>query len=392
MAELILNVRIRLVQSPRLSTTQPAESPWQQERLYFDNTDYFAGLLADITAASEEILLESYIFSLDKVGTPVLAALAEAAQRGLRVRILIDGLGSSDDAATIAIQLNTAGAELRIFHPLPWNFAAYRWSMRRRNVLTRFWRFVTQVNHRNHRKLCCIDGRIAWLGSFNITEGRVEAHPVGRHETGVRLTGSGVELLRQDFFQVWQHKQKRARARIASILSNHSRSYRKRKNRELLRLVREARSRIWITNAYFSPSVIITNALKAAVRRGVDVQVIVPSRSDFHFFPALTRTFYADLLAAGVKIYEYSELILHSKTMLIDQQLIVGSTNLNYRSFFHDLELDAILSQPATIQTMENKFCEDVSHSDQITLHRMHHFPRTALWFGWLSRTLRYWF
>lgn len=373
-----------------IAPSQQVQDGWQDECLYFEAAGYFHDLLADIENAREEIILESYIFALDHTGRSVLQALQRAAARRVRIRLLIDGVGSSEDAGEIAQALTGPATEIRIYHPLPWNFSAYRLAMRRGSWPIKFWRFVTEVNHRDHRKLCLVDEKIAWLGSFNIcNSGQQENKPW--HDTAVRLTGESIGELKQNFFNVWQHKTHGASRRLRNFFSNHSLKYRKQKNRELVRLLDTARQRIWITNAYFSPSRPLIHSLKRAVKRGVDVCIVVPSRSDIRWFPLLTRTFYADLLAAGLKIYEYRDNILHSKSILVDNQLIIGSTNLNYRSYFHDLELDAILSKPGTIHTMENKFLRDKEHSEQITLHRMDRFPRMVLLFGWFPRLLRYW-
>jgi len=374
------------------------EKSWNEEHLYFEAKSYYDRLLSDLNQAHDEIILETYIFKLDSVGKQVLEALESAAKRGVRIKLLIDGAGSSEDAETIAYALHNPdlprpNVEVRIYHPLPWNFSAYRWALRykkkkQKKFLEKLWHFITQVNHRNHRKLCIIDERIAWLGSFNITR---EHEHHNWHDSAVRLIGEPIANLKNNFFHVWQRRDRSSRRHVHHFLTNHSLKLRKQKNARLVKIIQQAKTRIWITNAYFSPSNTLLRELKAAVTRGVSVRVIVPSRSDVAIFPAITRTFYADLLAAKLQIYELNTKILHSKTMLIDNQLIIGSTNLNYRSYFHDLELDAILSKPETIHQMEQKFIFDKSQSEEITLHTMKKFPRLVMMVGWFSRLLRYW-
>jgi len=259
--------------------------------------------------------------------------------------LLMDGIGSSEDAGIIATALQKNDAhpdtEVRIFHPLPWHLSTYRWTMRNQNRLFKLWRLILVVNHRDHRKLCVIDGHIAWLGSFNITSGDVDGYPVSRHETAARLTGKPVAELKRDFFQVWQHREKFYRRHFHNSLSNHSLRLRKQKNKALIDRILQAKTRIWISNAYFAPSPALIKALKQAVKQGVDVQVIVPSRSDIAFFPALTRTFYADLLAAGLHIHEYSRALLHSKTMLIDDtEKVVMNTEFQAQAMRHVAFLD----------------------------------------------------
>lgn len=372
------------------NSTEPIQA--ETEQLFFDATTYFDKLLLDISNAKHEIILETYIFALDCVGQSILHALQQAIQRNVCVKLLIDGVGSSKDADIIATSLQHPNAQVRIYHPLPWSFSSYRWAINHEPTLIKLWRFIVSINNRDHRKLCLIDKQVAWLGSFNITQGEVHGRSISRHETAARLTGLTVAVLRQDFFHVWHQKEKVFYRNWGRFLSNHSLNHRKQKNKLLVDYIKTAKSRIWITNAYFCPSRALIAALKTAVNNQVDVQIIVPLHSDIFFFPALTRTFYADLLAANLRIYEYHHNILHSKTILIDNELIIGSTNLNYRSYFHDLELDAILSEPNTITLMENKFINDKKHCHEITLLKMNRFPKIVIWLGWVSRLLRYWF
>lgn len=166
---------------------------------------------------------------------------------------------------------------------------------------------------------------------------------------------------------------------------------RREKNARLASLIHQAKNRVWITNAYFSPSRTFLKSLTRAVTRGVSVQIMVPGKSDIAFFPALTSTYYADLLKAGVHIHEFKGKILHEKSMLIDQMAIVGSTNLNYRSFFHDLELDVLLNNPDTIKKLERRFIDDLSQCDEITAPRLRRYPLFFRMIGWFSWLFRYW-
>jgi cardiolipin synthase len=160
---------------------------------------------------------------------------------------------------------------------------------------------------------------------------------------------------------------------------------------QLLRMLETSRHRICITNAYFNPSPRVLKTLKRKSEEGLDVQLLVPRRSDIVFFPLLSRSFYADLLQAGIRVYEYHERILHSKTMIIDDYLIVGSTNLNYRSLFHDLELDLLITDPVAVGQMEQRFASDVGASIEITFASWQKYPWLGKLLGLLSRFLRYW-
>ncbi len=365
---------------------------WQQETLYFDARSYFDALLQDIQKAKSSLVLETYIFNKDAIGKTVINALIQAAGRGVSIRVLMDGIGSHADEEEIANELESAGVDVRIFRPLPWRF-----SLHRRGLLQGEWHqklsnFFWRINKRNHRKLCIIDNQIAWIGSFNITQDHFGSNGNSWKDLAARVCDENVNKLQQSFDQIWQRVDtKRRYPRIRGFFSNHSILLRMEKNSSLIQLIASAKTRVWITNAYFSPSFTLLKALKRADAIGVSVRIVVPAKSDLFFFPALSSTYYADLLKAGVRIFEYQGKILHEKSMLIDNCAIVGSTNLNYRSFLHDLELDVLLNQPKTIDDMEKNFLDALEHSREITAPYLSRYPLSLRILGWLSRLLRYW-
>ena len=205
------------------------------------------------------------------------------------------------------------------------------------------------------------------------------------------MTGSALPALLDSFNQVWQRKIVSIGTRSRRFLARDEISRRRQPRLQLLRLLETSHQRIRITNAYFNPSPRVLKTLKRKSEEGLDVQLLVPRHSDIVFFPLLSRSFYADLLQAGIRVYEYHERILHSKTMVIDDYLIVGSTNLNYRSLFHDLELDLLITDPAAVGQMERRFACDVDASNEITLKGLQQHPWLEKLLGLLSRFLRYW-
>ena len=146
-----------------------AAPPDVERQLYFNPQDYFQGLVNDINRARREIRMETYIFELDETGESVLSALENAIARGVSLKLLVDGVGSYRDAGKIAERLRSANSEVRVFHPLPWDFALYRRALFAGRWYSRFFHFVASINHRDHRKLCLVDAQIAWMGSYNIT-------------------------------------------------------------------------------------------------------------------------------------------------------------------------------------------------------------------------------
>ncbi len=363
---------------------------WEREHVFDSGRAYFDAMLDGIDRARHTIDLAVYIFALDSVGEAFLARLQAAARRGVQVRVLVDGVGSAESAATLAEALCAAGAEFHVYHPLPWYWRSYRWSLRRGPWLQKCWYFINRLNRRDHRKFTVIDRHQAWCGNFNLCADHLGVNGPWR-DYGVYVEGRAVRSLCDNFDQVWLGRKGRfGLGDYQCCLSNVSRRMRWIKNRKLATGIRRARQRAWISSAYFAPSGALVRAIKAARRRGIDVRVIVAGRSDILLFPELTSTYYADLLKIGVAVYEYDQAVLHAKLVLVDEECIIGSTNFNHRSFYHDLELDVVLSAPASIRQLEawlQRDMDDARVVDESDLSPL----RRSFWLGWLPRLIRYW-
>ncbi|HQQ62188.1 MAG TPA: phospholipase D-like domain-containing protein [Pseudomonadales bacterium] len=366
--------------------------PWRSEQLYFSAKQWFADLLRDIDAAQYSICLQTYIFVVDSIGDALLKALCRASQRGVDVRVIVDGIGSSESIDFLQKMLHGNRAELHVYHPLPWHWAATR--LERGDWLTRFIERLARMNNRQHSKLCLIDGDVAWTGSFNITDDHIENNGRGMDwkDCGARVTGERCILLSEFFNAVWLQDKKHFSAYfLLHPVTNFSPLLRRRRLRIFLQQIHAARHRIWITSAYFSPIPSIVRALKKASRRGVDVQVMVPEHSDVRFFPALASTYYVDLLRAGILIHEYEDGILHDKHMVIDNAVTVGSSNMNHRSALHDVELDIELFSQESVDIMVNDFQGSLQKCRNITLKNISRFYMWLLILGRIPRLLRYW-
>ncbi len=368
---------------------------YNSETLLFDPGIYFDGLLSDINSSKSEIILETYIFHLDEIGMAFVEALQLACKRGVQVRLLIDGVGSYEDTSRLVKLLESDRCMIRIFHPLPWDFRVFRNALSAGHHYSAILSYIATINRRNHRKLCIIDKSVAWLGSFNITADHFSRNMKNVednwHDTALRTSGNSVEMLRQNFEQVWQRKGESRMRRTRQFLAFNTIRGRKQRARELLEELRAAKNRICITNAYFNPSNRLLKILCHAAGEGVSIRLIVPARSDIFFFPTLSRTYYADLLNVGIRVFEYQGRVLHSKTMLIDDAVVVGSTNLNYRSLIHDLELDVLVYDLRVVAQMEQRFEEDIHQCNEITLRRWQEYPFLLKLLAWIPRLLRYW-
>ncbi|MCR8922558.1 phospholipase D-like domain-containing protein [Dasania sp. GY-MA-18] len=370
---------------------------WQQEAL-FDNAElYFEALISAISQAKQSIDLNFYIFNYDKTGRSIIAALAQAVKRKITVRVLIDGIGSYNSGLKAALELEKHGIEIRIFHPLPWQLSQYRRSAFEGNYFQKALHFFQKINHRDHRKLCIIDYKQLWTGSFNITDQHLSKANGGENwrDYGVMVCGANVAAISNNFDHFWQRSKTKQHPKTLPhhfqfYWHNFSHRSRKRKNHLLVKKINNAKQRIWIVSAYFAPSGRIIKALKLAAQRNIDVRVVVPRHSDVILFPYLANSYYHDLLSSGIRIYEYLPSFLHAKAMIIDEFYLLGSSNLNHRSSLHDLELDIILTQPSSQQQLSNFILSDIDQAFEIKRDDFKHsLIQKAL--GTIARMLRYW-
>jgi len=181
------------------------QQDWDPPRLIVDAEEFFARMLEAIAQARRSIDFEYYIFELDFLGVRFREALSAAARRGVRVRVMIDGLGSASSCTTLSHQLFLTGVDVRVYHPLPWLTGAYRWSRGGGVWLYKFLRFLLNINRRNHRKLCVVDEQVAWLGSFNISADHLPLGAGGKgwRDYAVELHGPDVHALASGFSSIW---------------------------------------------------------------------------------------------------------------------------------------------------------------------------------------------
>lgn len=366
---------------------------WEREEIFAAAETFFASLLQGIKEAQSSIDMDFYIFEDDDLGCQVITALTDAVRRGVRIRVMVDGFGSAFSAGSIARQLHAAGIAVQVFHPFPFTPQLFRWSNEPGSRLHRFLHFLQHANHRNHHKLCIIDEHYLWTGSFNISAQHLNKAQGGNnwHDYGVKITDQHLQPVIDSFNHLFTRQAVREKIlHLQKIRSNLTTALRRISNNLLVRRIRNTQKRLWICNAYFSPSPRILRAILQASRKGVDVRIILPAMSDVFFMPLLSRTYYHKLLKEGVKIYEYQPAILHAKLMLADNLCLMGSTNLNHRSYLHDLELDIVLSHPASIQRLEDLLLADMQLSRNITLNDVQQ-QGMVLFLARFFRLFRYW-
>ena len=346
-----------------------------------DGPAAFAAIDRAIKAAKSSVHVETYIFSNDDLGRSFADLLMNKASQGVEVRLIYDAIGSFDTPNDLFEQMKQAGVEVAEFRPL--------------NVIkTLPWRY----HNRDHRKLIVVDGTIAFTGGLNISgaySAGSSSHPgpekgltAAWRDTHVQIEGPAVWQFQTIFFDTWDRlhdepdpqgkrqspkyfpsAQARGDDLVAAVTSNGVRQRDEDVYTTYLAAVTHASSRIWLTQAYFSPPTELTKALFAAVKRGVDVRVMLPGFTDSSAVFYSSRNSYDKYLRHGVRLYERTDALLHAKTALIDDSLVmIGSANLDYRSFLHNNEVTALIIGKDAAERMQSVFQSDLTNAHEITL------------------------
>jgi cardiolipin synthase len=376
-----------------------------------DGKATYDAMFQAIAAASDHINFETYIIDDDEVGRRFAAALIDKQRRGVQVNFIYDSVGSIETPREFFQPMKDAGIRVLEFNPVNPLAAKKGW----------------EVNSRDHRKLLIVDGQVAFLGGINISSvysggsvkkpshyakkkaGRPEADAGEREppwrDTQLRIEGPVVAQFQKMFLETWE-KQKgeplaplryfpalapRGKDVVRAIGSSPDDEY-SLIYVTLVSAIRSAESTIHLTNAYFVPDPQFLQALKEAAGRGVDVKLILPSKTDSGLVFHAGRARYAELLEAGVKIYERQHNLLHTKAAVIDGVWsTIGSTNLDWRSFLHNDEVNAAVIGAEFGAQMEAMFEADLKQSTQVTLESWRRRPLADRLKETASRLWEYW-
>lgn len=371
---------------------------WQTERVIVDGDNYFEAVFERIDRAQTSIDFETYIFENDQIGLEVENRLARAVKRGVRVRLVVDGIGSSQWWQSRGNSLLDAGVDVRVYHPIyfteMWRRLLVDLKLASPQRKPMHYHFLRRLNRRTHRKMVIIDNEIAFVGSVNVAAvhcARYSLNTPSWRDTSLELTGRYVADLIHGFEFAWVRSQslesiedsiqaqlrprlrlflpKRTKLNESPVHLNFTTRLRRFHRLRFSKKIELARKRIWIQNAYLAPPSNIVRKLTSAALRGVDVKIIVPARSDVWFMTFIARAYYRWMHKAGIKIYEYQPRFLHAKVILFDDEAQVGSSNLNRRSFLHDLEVDVAVNSPESIGKISEQFEFDLKNSLEISRH-----------------------
>ncbi len=327
----------------------------------------FAAIIEALKGARETINMEYYIFENDRIGGRIAKILRDKARAGVEVRFIYDDVGSWGLSPRFLGEMRRSGVKVRCFQRVvfPW--------------------LTSKVNYRNHRKIVVVDGRVAFTGGINIADRYLVRR--GKNgmwrDTHLCIEGEAVAMLQTVFLTDWYFLNRREPADFdakffpasevvdespVQIAASGPDSDWATIMQAFFSAITRAREHIYISSPYFLPNQAILTALKVAALGGIDVRVMIPSRSDSKIVYWATRSYIGELLDAGIKVYLYNKGFNHSKTIMIDGRFSsVGTANMDMRSFEDNFEVSAIMYDPAIAAELEGYFLADLRHSTLLT-------------------------
>jgi cardiolipin synthase len=359
---------IRLLQRMR-PLDLPVTHRHNSVELFHGGRQFFEALFAAIHSAEDNILLEYYLIHNDLIGIGLASELALAVQRGVKVKLIYDYIGCLDTPASYFKNLSKQGVELLSFN------------------VPSFKRGVYWFDKRDHRKMTIVDGKLAFLGGFNIGD-EYSGNVVDKRsfrDLGFSIRGEAVCELEAIFHETWNGEQDDTgtRGTVVKLRSSGRKSGNAAVNiisggpRQRRSFIREAfqvniasaAQEILIATPYFVPGLSIIRSLLRAARRGVQVKLLLPARSDVPLMLLLGRSSYATLLRGGIEIFEMEREILHAKVMLIDaERTVIGSANLDQRSFHRNFEINCLVDNVEFGGQIRALMLEEIEGSRQVEL------------------------
>lgn len=337
-------------------------------KLLLNGENKFPELLQALRDAKDHIHIEYYIFDDDEIGNQVKDVLIQKAHEGVKVRFIYDHFGSRSIRKKLVPELKAAGVEafpfFRVIFPI----------------------LANRINYRNHRKIVVIDGCIGFTGGINISNRYInngnKDNLVYWRDMHVRIDGPGVYYLQYIFLCDWNfcteekitpdatyfcELNEAPDNTLVQIAASGPDSDIPTVLYALLQAINLAQKEILITTPYFIPGDSLLDALIVASLSGVKVKMLTPEKSDLFLVSAAARSYYEDLLSAGIEIYLYEKGFVHSKTLVADGNVsVIGTANMDYRSFELNFEVNAIIYDKAIAAKLQDIFYEDISHARKI--------------------------
>ncbi|WP_310175817.1 cardiolipin synthase [Neobacillus niacini] len=336
-------------------------------KILTNGEETFQHILEELKKAKHHIHLEYYIVRNDEIGQEIKEVLIEKAMQGVKIRFLFDAVGSWQLSKRYITELKNAGIETVSFGPVKLPF------------------LNNKFNFRNHRKIIVIDGTIGFVGGLNIGDeylGRVKSIGFWR-DTHLMLKGEAVRTLQLIFLQDWYYMtnhsfltaeylspqlDNKSHGGVQLIAGGPDNEWSVIKN-IFFSMIASAEKSVWIASPYFIPDEDIFSAIKVAALSGIDVRLLVPNRPDKRIVFHASRSYFPELLEAGVKVYEYERGFMHSKIIIVDDELAsIGTSNMDMRSFHLNFEVNAFLFRTKSAQKLVAEYQNDLKFAKQLDL------------------------
>ncbi len=333
-----------------------------------DGHKKFATLFRDIKEAKKEINIQYYIIQRDSLGEKLRDELTKKAKEGVKVRILYDEIGSRRMSSSFFKELISYGGEVEVFFPSTLKLVNFR------------------INNRNHRKLCIIDGEVAFIGGFNFGDEYLGLNKKFGYwrDTHFRIIGGAVDDIQARFILDWHQATKQKRVQIeqfeyraekhsgtspVQIVASGPNSQTEHLKNMYIKLIMSAKESVFIQTPYFIPDSSFMDACKIALLSGVDVRIMIPNKPDHPFVYWATWAYAGELLKYGANILLYENGFMHAKTIVVDQEVAsVGTTNIDPRSFRLNFEVNAVVYDENTAKELHELFIQDSQLSSELTI------------------------
>ncbi|MBB5174844.1 cardiolipin synthase [Texcoconibacillus texcoconensis] len=355
-------------------------------RVLTDGKETFAYIKQALESATDHIHLVYYIVRDDHLGQEIKDILIRKARDGVKVRFLYDSVGSWKLSDSYVRQLREEGVDMKPFSPVTFPI------------------LNNKINYRNHRKIVVVDSNYGFIGGLNIGDEYLGKNRYFGHwrDTHLLVQGEAVRSLQLIFLRDWYYATGEAALKqsylspklpdtesyggVQMIASGPDTRWEVIK-KLFFSMISSAKKTVWIASPYFIPDEDILSALKIAALSGVDVRLLMPSRPDKRTVFYASRSYFPELLEAGVKIYEYNRGFMHSKLIIVDQEIAsIGTANMDMRSFHLNFEANAFLYKTRSVNTLVSDFIYDMEHS---TIIRYEAFKKRSFLSKLLESTSR---
>jgi len=331
-----------------------------------DGESTFEAVFEAIRKAKDHIHIEFFIFDDDKISNQLRELLIQKSREGVRVRLIYDYWGSFNLSKKYLKSMKEAGIYFRPFLP-------FRWRISR----------SSKINYRNHRKLIIVDGITGFTGGLNIADRYIYGNSLGKwRDTFVQMEGSVVHGLQLLFMVDWFFvdrklidgpeyfpEPKKFEQNLIQLVNSGPDSDWEAIMQGIASAISSATKYVYIQSPYFMPTDVIAICMQMAALSGVDVRLMIPERSDSRLSDASTSSYLGQALEAGVRVFRYNNGFLHSKAIVIDDFIsIVGSCNLDERSFVQNFEANAFIYDPTTAVKLRELYMEDIVNCEELSL------------------------